>query len=469
MRRKIFFRADGNTEIGMGHVIRSLALADMLKEDFECLFVTRFLTPFIEKEARQSCSEIIKLPESDAHFNEFLSLLKGDEIVVLDNYFFTTEYQKAIKEIGCKLVCIDDIHDKHFVADVVINHAGGFNRQLYSTSPHTALYTGTEYALLRAAFLSRKEKQGTDLMISMGGADANNNILKILKIVENKEEIQSCYVVIGDAYKYEKELDEYCKKTQLNLHILKNLDMEEMANLMLKCSCAILPPSTISYEYLSLAGGELYIHKTADNQKDLYHFFCASKLAFDLSELFIKDKNLIQESIDNQKKIFDGKSKERLRSVFSKLEKEQTLTLRKANINDLDLYFEWANDPEERKNAVNTEIISYKNHCSWFSKKIEANDAYLWILEQENAPIGQIRFDIENGVATLSYFIDERYREQGFGLAIVKLGIENLTKKNDNIVIRAVAKKINIASCKIFECLNFQRKEINHVFFEYVK
>ena len=43
MLKKILFRADGNEEIGYGHVIRSLALADMLKENFECIFVTRFL------------------------------------------------------------------------------------------------------------------------------------------------------------------------------------------------------------------------------------------------------------------------------------------------------------------------------------------------------------------------------------------------------------------------------------------
>jgi spore coat polysaccharide biosynthesis predicted glycosyltransferase SpsG len=59
------------------------------------------------------------------HFDVFLSFLKGDEIVFLDNYFFTTDYQREIKERGCKLVCIDDMHDEHYVADVVLGFCRG--------------------------------------------------------------------------------------------------------------------------------------------------------------------------------------------------------------------------------------------------------------------------------------------------------------------------------------------------------
>ena len=46
------------------------------------------------------------------HSADFLSHLQGDEIVVLDNYFFTTDYQRAIKQKGCRLGALDDMHDK---------------------------------------------------------------------------------------------------------------------------------------------------------------------------------------------------------------------------------------------------------------------------------------------------------------------------------------------------------------------
>ena len=106
-KRKIYFRADASATIGYGHFIRSLALADMLKNDFDCTFFTTSPSPYQIAEMGKVCN-YISLNE-ETKFKDFINLLVGDEIVVLDNYFFTTEHQKQIKEKGCKLVCIDDM------------------------------------------------------------------------------------------------------------------------------------------------------------------------------------------------------------------------------------------------------------------------------------------------------------------------------------------------------------------------
>ena len=50
------------------------------------------------------CEFWFPLPKDDSHFTIFLEVLKGNEIVVLDNYFFDSSYQQSIKDIGCKLV-----------------------------------------------------------------------------------------------------------------------------------------------------------------------------------------------------------------------------------------------------------------------------------------------------------------------------------------------------------------------------
>lgn len=470
MKPKVYIRADGNTEIGLGHIIRSLALASMLKSDFDCIFVTRFLTPYVRKEAELSCIEIIKLPEGgNEHFNSFLSLLSGVETVVLDNYFYSTEYQRLIKDKGCKLVCIDDIYDKHFVADAVINHAGGLNRDLYSNAPYTTLYTGTEYALLRPAFLTRKKTKGNSIFISMGGADKNNNTLDILELLNRKNVNKTCFVVIGDAYLHKTQLHEFCDRARLDIRILNNLTAEDLSEIMLRCQYAICPPSTISYEYLSLIGGELYVKAIADNQKDLYEFFLKNNLAFDISELFIQDDKRVINSIEQQKRYFDGKSDKRILTLFQKLDRDRHLLLRDACIDDLDLYFEWINDPDGRNNSLSSYLIEYEDHCIWFNKKIASYDTYLWILKYNDTPVGQIRFEFENGYFIISYFIDSRYRGKGMGLSIVKIGIERLLKIRKDVALKALVKQTNIASCKIFEQLNFKKSSTNDNFFEYIK
>jgi len=457
---KIYIRADGNSEIGLGHVIRSLALAEMLKEEFDCVFVTRFLSSYIDTEARKVFNDVIKLPETDNHFDAFLSLLLGNEIVVLDNYFFTSVYQQKIKDKGCKLVCIDDMHDKHFVADIVINHAGGINREKYSTEPYTQLYLGPEYALIRPEFLKRKSStDNSSILISFGGSDINNATLEALHLLEEKRFSHNCHVVLGDSFLHQQKMDEFIINSKLKIYVHKNLTAQAMADLMSECGYAICPPSTVSYEYLSVRGGELYIKMTADNQKNMYAFYIENGLAFDVSELFVENRLRIKESEKLQKQYFDAKSSKQIRTIFEALKKESKLVLRKALMSDMDMFFEWVNDPESRKNALNPKTITYEEHVSWFTAKLNDKETYLWVLEQNGVPCGQVRFDTNfaEKEAVISYFIDAGYRKKGLGLILLKMGIKKFVSENKEITsIKGFVKKTNIASCNIFNKLNFK-------------
>ena len=143
-KSKIFFRADASADIGYGHFVRTLALADMLKENFDCTYFTSNPTDFMSQEMEKECPYVALNEESK--LNDFLQQLTGEETVVLDNYFYTPEYQLHIKEKGCRLVCIDDMHDRHYYADIVINHATGLNRSDYDLEPYTQLCTGLNWS-----------------------------------------------------------------------------------------------------------------------------------------------------------------------------------------------------------------------------------------------------------------------------------------------------------------------------------
>ena len=97
--RKVFFRADADATIGYGHFVRSLALADMLKDDFDCTFFTQAPSRYQEEEVSKVC-RLVSLPADDRKFQLFLDQLDGDEIVFLDNYFFTPAYEREIKAKG---------------------------------------------------------------------------------------------------------------------------------------------------------------------------------------------------------------------------------------------------------------------------------------------------------------------------------------------------------------------------------
>ena len=112
MKKRILFRADANVQIGYGHFVRTLALADMLKDDFECVFYTQEPTEYQKRAVGEVC-DLVALPSDETKFDVFLSCLSGNEIVFLDNYFFTSEYERQIKRKGCKLVCLAPYNIHH--------------------------------------------------------------------------------------------------------------------------------------------------------------------------------------------------------------------------------------------------------------------------------------------------------------------------------------------------------------------
>ena len=124
-KNKIYFRADGSSQIGLGHVIRSLALAEMLCDVFDCIFIIKNPNATLKKNILEICKEIIVLDDSIDLIEEANFLVKEhldqDVIMVIDGYHFETTYQKIIKANQTKLVAIDDIHAYHFLSDIVFN------------------------------------------------------------------------------------------------------------------------------------------------------------------------------------------------------------------------------------------------------------------------------------------------------------------------------------------------------------
>jgi RimJ/RimL family protein N-acetyltransferase len=223
---------------------------------------------------------------------------------------------------------------------------------------------------------------------------------------------------------------------------------------MKKCGQAITPPSTVSYEYLSV-GGILYLKVIADNQKDIFHFFTKNELAIDVQNIQQPDHSLKQKILVSQSKIFDGQQQKRFRRLFRSL----ILDIRKATIEDLMAYFEWTNEPATRQQSYSPEPIPLENHKNWFSKKVVSDSCVMYIVEENGNPIGQIRFDFSD-VATISYSLDKKYRGQGLGTSILRKGIAQYRSEfGDKLPIVGFVKKTNIASAKAFRAINFEEVE----------
>jgi UDP-2,4-diacetamido-2,4,6-trideoxy-beta-L-altropyranose hydrolase len=135
---------------------------------------------------------------------------------------------------------------------------------------------------------------------------------------------------------------------------------------------------------------------------------------------------------------------------------EASITLRRATSDDMMLYFEWANDPDVRKNSFSQEPIALDAHRSWFAKKLSDDNAALYVMEVGGIAAGQIRFDmvaeeVNERLAEIDFSLDHKFRGQGFGATILTLGVKAFIRDTPKpIMIQGSVKNANIASRRAF-------------------
>ena len=234
----------------------------MLKDDFSCTFFTVHPTGYQLGELKKVCKYIAL--EEETKFDDFLTYLQGDEIVVLDNYFNTTEYHTQIKDKGCKLVCIDDPHDIRYNCDVLVSH--GFVRSDDFDVPEgTIVKTGVEWALLRKPFLKKTNKTGereNSIVVNFGGSDPYNVTERIVEQLLGLQLPYTTKVILGDKV----YLSGRCCN---NVEILHNLSAEQMAELFETSAIGLFSASTVCIEGLS-RGLPMIVGYYVNNQEKGY-------------------------------------------------------------------------------------------------------------------------------------------------------------------------------------------------------
>ncbi len=140
--------------------------------------------------------------------------------------------------------------------------------------------------------------------------------------------------------------------------------------------------------------------------------------------------------------------------------------LRRALCTDAKLTFKWANDPLVRKFSLAQSPITWESHLNWFKNKIKDNNCAYFIVMHDNMPIGSIRLDVSDAVATISYLLDPIYHGKGFGSKILESAQELSRILHLKIEkLYGVVKKQNIASIKIFEKLGYQSEETKDTYY----
>ena len=139
------------------------------------------------------------------------------------------------------------------------------------------------------------------------------------------------------------------------------------------------------------------------------------------------------------------------------------LSIREATIEDSQLYFDWVNNIDVRRNSINSDFIDIEDHLKWFSNAIKNDQIHMYVLGINSKEVGQVRFNINTNIAEVDYSIAEPFRSKGYGRYLLKESIKILCNEVNQInFIKAIVKSINIPSIKVFKQLNFKCSRINN-------
>ncbi|WP_348724153.1 UDP-2,4-diacetamido-2,4,6-trideoxy-beta-L-altropyranose hydrolase [Tenacibaculum sp. 190524A05c] len=465
--KKILFRADGNSSVGLGHLYRLFSLVEMLKTEYDFYFLTKEDS---ELSVIPSSYPLELIPKNISYEMEPDWIRNRYDvetfIIIADGYQFGSEYQKNIKQEGFKLVYIDDLAGWEMFADAVINHSPGVTENDYTGQNYTSYALGTKFALLRPKFLdlakvNRNIEKIDSVFICFGGADPDNLTLKSVKGVLDIHQIKKINIVLGGAYK-SKEIYSI-QKLDKRINIFQNLSEDDMVKVMLDSHLAIVPSSTILFEVCSVKMPVLSGY-FVDNQRGIYsalkekniiisgdNFSFYSKNDFKLNVQKIIDLNKYSQYTNNQKKHFDGKSKLRLIGLINRL----NLYFRKANKDDVYTIYNWSNDPLVRKNSYDSNPILIENHKEWYDYKIISKDSLMLIGMINSKKVALVRYDIKEDYSVVGILIDKKFRGQGIAPEFLKVSAEIYFCEFSKPIL-AYIKKDNVASKISFEKANYK-------------
>jgi UDP-2,4-diacetamido-2,4,6-trideoxy-beta-L-altropyranose hydrolase len=457
MTRQIV-RADGNSQIGFGHVMRCLAIVNASQFDQVLWFSTNDIEAILQQNATVSVQFFCLTSEQD-----FYAFLQKTDLVILDGYQFKIGIQQLIHATGAKLVLIDDLAKDITSADLIINPTPGLQASTYQSTRPTIGLIGLNYAMLRPPFIAlakenQIEKELGSVMICMGGSDPYNYTKQILEKVIH-EDFAVIHVVTGAGFVYHDTLDTF-NDERIVFHT--NLNAVEMASLMSKCEWGIYPSSGIVLEGLA-AHQKIIAGITAENQRFVHQGHLDLKTIIDAGDFSSKAlANAFSEkhSFQFKRHVIDGLSLDRIRKILVRLVQSNSMKLQRATEKDLIRTYLWATDAQVRRFSFQQHDISLEEHTLWFNRKLHDPNCFYYLLRSDDRFIGSIRFDLQQGDAMISYLLDPLEQGKGLGIFILKIGIEQFLSENYNAQFNQFVGAVlpdNKSSIHIFEQLGFQK------------
>ncbi|WP_295808091.1 UDP-2,4-diacetamido-2,4,6-trideoxy-beta-L-altropyranose hydrolase [uncultured Nitratireductor sp.] len=289
---KLAFRVDASVEIGLGHAMRCLALADEAQRaGFRSVFLHRQMPSKIRNQLAEHGHETIALPEAaptgatgyaswlrvdqktDADdVVRALEAFGGADWLVCDHYGIDAEWEAVVRRQVEHIAVIDDLANRPHLCSVVIDTNGydDFETRYDGLIPaQAARLLGPEYAILRGEFRHLRaqpapQREEGSLLVSIGGADLPNYTRNVLNALDRLPAFNQVDVVIGAVHPDIEGIRAKCAAHGYRLHV----QTPRLAELMLQASMSVGAGGTSTAERMCLGLPSLVL-VVAENQRQL--------------------------------------------------------------------------------------------------------------------------------------------------------------------------------------------------------
>ena len=490
----VVFRIDASNRNGMGHLSRCCNLAESISEKgYKVYFILRFLDKKFKRLFNKKNYRIIILPKNkffkdekkinveniwskklqkiDAKDTKKIIAKKKIDLLIIDHYGLNFNWEKILSsKVKKSMVISDFVNRKHF-CDYFLNQNVENNKEklVKKFLPRKCqIFLGTEYSLLNKKYydlknkIKIKPKKVNKILLSFGGTDVPFLVRKFLNIFESKKFKGITLTIVAN-----QKIKNFSKVKKVFY-----LNPNSLEKIIFRSDFSIGGGGITNLEKMCLGVPSLAIPLSENQKESLKNLKKKNLIYFFKNYKSLKTENLLKFifSIINSKNKFYLK---RLK-IFSLIDglgslkicealfpsKISDLKIRKTQMSDLPIYFNWVNEKNVVKNSFTNKKIGIKEHSKWFKNKIKSKKTSMYVLEVCKLPIGQVRFEASNNKVKIDYSLDNIVRDRKWGKAIIKLGIKELKLPRIKF-INAEVKKQNKKSISIFKNLGF-REGISH-------
>lgn len=338
----LYIRADGNAEIGTGHIMRCLSTAKAaLRLGEACTFITadkNMESLLMEQGFHVICLDSV-WNDLDRETNKMVSLISEHQIkkLLVDSYFVTAEYLQKLCDLTY-VIYMDDLNAFHYPCHTLINYNVYADKFEYPANyPNTKLLLGPQYAPLREEFQNLPQRVIRDsvkaVMITTGGSDPYNISGKLVKMAKENTRLKSLEFHIA-AGRFNANLSMLQDLTKRYSGVIIHKSVQKMSELMLNCDIAVSAGGSTLYE-LCACGTPTITFAWADNQLDGVATFsenimlgagdvreneeiCLARLIASIEQL--AEDNLLRQNISVKIRALVGREGSKLPSALQNLD-----------------------------------------------------------------------------------------------------------------------------------------------------